>query len=93
MAGKKRKKADRSPGWRSRRAIKWIQDYLRVPEGRFVGEELEVTEFMREDLRAIYDNPHGTRRAIISRGRKNGEVFRGGDDRAAPSLRAGEEAE
>jgi phage terminase large subunit-like protein len=75
MAGKKRKKADRSPGWRSRRAIKWIQDYLRIPEGKFVGEELEVAEFMREDLRAIYDNPAGTRRAIISRGRKNGKTI------------------
>jgi len=28
---------------------------------------------MREDFRAIYDNPHGTRRAIIARGRKNGK--------------------
>jgi hypothetical protein len=68
---KRRRKVDRSPGWRSRRAIKWIEDYLRIPEGRFVGEELEVAEFMREDLRAIYDNPAGTRRAIISRGLKN----------------------
>lgn len=29
---------------------------------------------MREDFRAIYDNPHGTRRAIISRGRKNAKT-------------------
>jgi hypothetical protein len=64
---KRRRKVDRSPGWRSRRAIKWIEDYLRIPEGRFVGEELEVAEFMREDLRAIYDNPAGTRRASAAR--------------------------
>lgn len=29
---------------------------------------------MREDFEAIYDNPHGTRRAIISRGRKNAKT-------------------
>jgi phage terminase large subunit-like protein len=75
MGRRKGKKADRSPGWRSRRAIKWFEDYLRIPEGKFVGDKLEVAEFMREDLRAIYDNPAGTRRAIISRGRKNGKTI------------------
>jgi phage terminase large subunit-like protein len=31
-----------------------------------------MADFMKEDFKAIYDNPHGpTRRAIISRGRKN----------------------
>lgn len=29
---------------------------------------------MREDFREIYDNPHGTRRAILSRGRKNAKT-------------------
>ncbi len=29
---------------------------------------------MREDFRAIFDNPNGTRRAIISRGRKNAKT-------------------
>lgn len=29
---------------------------------------------MRDDFRAIFDNPHGTRRAIISRGRKNAKT-------------------
>ena len=29
---------------------------------------------MKEDFRTIYDNPHGTRRAIISRGRKNAKT-------------------
>jgi phage terminase large subunit-like protein len=75
MSKRKRRVADRSPGWRSRRAIKWIEDYLRVPDGKFVGEKLELAEFMREDLRAIYDNPAGTRRAIVSRARKNGKTI------------------
>lgn len=33
-----------------------------------------MARFMREDFKAIYDNPHGTRRAIISRGRKNAKT-------------------
>jgi len=33
-----------------------------------------MAEFMKEDFRAIYDNPNGTRRAIISRGRKNAKT-------------------
>lgn len=33
-----------------------------------------MAEFMKDDFRAIYDNPHGTRRAIISRGRKNAKT-------------------
>jgi phage terminase large subunit-like protein len=33
-----------------------------------------MADFMKDDFRAIYDNPHGTRRAIISRGRKNAKT-------------------
>ena len=62
------------PHRRSNRAIKWFEDYLFIPEGKYVGQPLKVAEFMREDLRAIYDNPAGTRRAIISLGRKNGKT-------------------
>lgn len=33
-----------------------------------------MAPFMRDDFRAIYDNPSGTRRAIITRGRKNAKT-------------------
>ena len=33
-----------------------------------------MAEFMQDDFRAIFDNPLGTRRAIISRGRKNAKT-------------------
>jgi phage terminase large subunit-like protein len=59
---------------RAERNIAWCERYLIVPEGKFVGRKLKVAEFMREDFRAIYDNPVGTRRAIISRGRKNAKT-------------------
>ena len=54
--------------------IRWCEDHLHLPEGRFVGQPLVMAEFMREDFRAIYDNPNGTRRAIISRPRKNSKT-------------------
>ena len=59
---------------RAERNIKWVEDYCRVPEGTFVGQPLKMADFMKDDFRAIYDNPAGTRRAIISRGRKNAKT-------------------
>jgi phage terminase large subunit-like protein len=60
--------------WRGARNIKWCEDYLRLPEGKNVGQKLKMAGFMKDDFRAIYDNKHGTRRAIISRGRKNAKT-------------------
>lgn len=59
---------------RAERNIAWCERFIRIPEGKFVGQPLKMAEFMREDFRAIYDNPNGTRRAIISRGRKNAKT-------------------
>ena len=59
---------------RAERNIAWCEKYLRIPEGRFVGKPLVMADYMREDFRAIYDNPHGTRRAILTRGRKNAKT-------------------
>ncbi|MBO6542304.1 MAG: terminase [Alphaproteobacteria bacterium] len=59
---------------RAERNIAWIEEHCRIPEGKFVGQPLKMAEFMRDDFRSIYDNPAGTRRAIISRGRKNAKT-------------------
>jgi phage terminase large subunit-like protein len=59
---------------RSARNIAWIERYLRVPEGIYVGKPLKVAPYMVEDFEAIYDNPAGTSRAIITRGRKNAKT-------------------
>lgn len=59
---------------RAERNIAWAERYIRIPEGKFVGQKLRLADFMRDDFRLIYDNPHGTRRAIISRGRKNAKT-------------------
>lgn len=59
---------------RAERNIAWIEAYCVVPEGRLVGQKLVLRDWQRNELRKIYDNPHGTRRAIISFGRKNGKT-------------------
>lgn len=66
--------ADKPPLTRAERAIAWCERFIRIPEGKFVGQPLKMAEFMKDDFRAIYDNPNGTRRAIISRGRKNAKT-------------------
>jgi phage terminase large subunit-like protein len=59
---------------RSCRNIDWVQSDCRIPEGRDVGKEVRLREWQREALRRIYDNPHVTRRAIWSLGRKNAKT-------------------
>jgi phage terminase large subunit-like protein len=59
---------------RAERNIAWAEKYVRIPEGKFVGQPLKMAEFMKDDFRAIFDNPAGTRRAIITRGRKNAKT-------------------
>jgi len=59
---------------RGERNCEWIERHCRVPEGRLVGQPVRLRAFQREVLRAIYDNPAGTRRAIISFGRKNAKT-------------------
>src|SRR5215469_6199560 len=52
--------------------IGWIET-LRVPEGALVGQPLVLMEWQKREILRIYDNPAGTRRAIISVGRKSGK--------------------
>jgi len=73
MGSVRRRKQDR-PETRAERNIRWCEENIRIPEGKYVGQPLKMTGYMKEDFRAIYDNPHGTRRAIISRGRKNAKT-------------------
>ena len=59
---------------RGNRNIKWIEQYCVVPEGRDVGKPVKLRPWQKAEIRKIYDNPHGTRRAILSFGRKNGKT-------------------
>jgi len=65
-----------APQTRAERNIWWIEECCRVPSGRadMVGKRVVLRDWQRDALRSIYDNPHGTRRAILSFGRKNGKT-------------------
>ena len=54
--------------------IWWIEDKCRVPEGRLVGKAFRLDDWQKDEICRIYDNPYGTRRAILSYGRKNGKT-------------------
>ena len=54
--------------------VAFIEQVCFVPEGRFVGKKLELFEWQKAEICRIYDNPHGTRRAIYSMGRKNAKT-------------------
>ncbi len=58
---------------RGERVLAFITKFCKVPEGASVGKPLVLDEFQRKFILAIYDNPHGTRRAILSIARKNGK--------------------
>jgi len=45
--------------------IAFIEQTCFIPEGKFVGKKLELFEWQKDEIRRIYDNKHGTRRAII----------------------------
>src|SRR5215472_16411141 len=54
--------------------IAFIEEVCFVPEGRLVGKKLQLFDWQKDLLRLIYDNECGTRRAIISVGRKNAKT-------------------
>jgi phage terminase large subunit-like protein len=59
---------------RANRNIKWIETHCRVPDGKDIGKQVKLRAWQKRDLRKIYDNPAGTRTAIITFGKKNGKT-------------------
>lgn len=57
---------------RAERNARWIEKYLRVPDGTFVGKPLRLSKAQREWLALIYDSQ--TRMFILSMARKNGKT-------------------
>lgn len=57
---------------RGNRAIRWIEQYCRIPEGEFVGQPVKLQKFQKDVIKGIYDT--STRRVIISFGRKNAKT-------------------
>jgi phage terminase large subunit-like protein len=59
---------------RGEKVIKFIETYCRVPSGKLVGKPLKLDKFQKRFILNIYDNPAGTRLAILSMARKNGKT-------------------
>jgi phage terminase large subunit-like protein len=59
---------------RAGRVIAFIEKYIFVPDGEHVGKPFVLEDFQKQFIRDVYDNPHGTRRAILSMARKGGKT-------------------
>lgn len=58
---------------RGERVIAFVHAFCKVPEGKLVGRPMRLDPFQIDFIKRVYDNPHGTRRAILSIARKNGK--------------------
>lgn len=58
---------------RGERACRFIETLCLTPEGEHVGKPMKLADFQRKFILDIYDNPCGTRRALLSIARKNGK--------------------
>jgi phage terminase large subunit-like protein len=54
--------------------IAFIEEVCFVPEGKLVGQKLQLQGWQKDLIRLIYDNPAGTRRAILTVARKNAKT-------------------
>lgn len=59
---------------RAERVIAFIERHCPTPDGAHVGKPMKLDAFQRRFIVAIYDNPAGTRRALLSLARKNGKT-------------------
>ncbi len=59
---------------RAARIVAFIERYCRTPDGEHVGKPLVLAEFQKAFIRDVYDNPAGTRRALLSVARKSGKT-------------------
>jgi phage terminase large subunit-like protein len=59
---------------RAEKVILFIERFVKVPEGSEVGKPLILSDFQKDFIYAVYDNPYNTRRGILSIGRKNGKT-------------------
>jgi phage terminase large subunit-like protein len=59
---------------RGEKVCAFIETFCIVPEGDLVGQLMKLEPFQRKWILDVYDNPHGTRLAILSVGKKNGKT-------------------
>ena len=66
------KSSDKRPT--GREVIGFVEKFLRIPDGPHAGQPLILAPWQKQEIHRIYDNPVGTRRAIISTARKNAKT-------------------
>ena len=59
---------------RGEKVCRFIEKFIRIPEGAKVGQPIKLVKFQRDFIMAVFDNPAGTRRGYLSIGRKNGKT-------------------
>lgn len=59
---------------RGEKVCAFIEKYCVVPEGDLMGQPMVLEPFQRKFLLAVFNNPHGTKTAVLSIGRKNGKT-------------------
>jgi len=62
------KSSDKRPT--GREVIGFVEKFLRIPDGPHAGQPLILAPWQKQEIHRIYDNPVGTRRAIISTAEK-----------------------
>lgn len=58
---------------RGERVCRFIETFLKIPEGNLVGQPFRLMPFQECFVQAIYDNKSGTYQALLGIGRKNGK--------------------
>ena len=56
---------------RAEKVMRFIEVFIKIPEGKLVGQPLVLTQFQEAFIYSVYDNPKGTSRAFLSVARKN----------------------
>jgi phage terminase large subunit-like protein len=59
---------------RAERNMRFAERYLVVPDGRYVGKPIVLAPFQEAFFYSIFDNPAVTRRAYLSKSRKNAKT-------------------
>lgn len=59
---------------RAEKNMRFCEKYLFVPDGKHVGNPIKLAEFQEYFFYSVFDNPAVTRRAFLSKGRKNAKT-------------------
>lgn len=59
---------------RAERNMRFCETHARVPEGPLVGKQIRFAAFQEAFFYAVFDNPAGTKKAILSMARKNSKT-------------------